>query len=562
MEPGLRAQLRALDETMQSICSVTGSPGLSLGVAQAASVIHTAHYGYRDVEKGLRPDSDTLYGVASLTKSFVASAMGVLVDESKVLWTTPVKSILPGLDTQDPLVTEQLSVADLFIHNSGLAFSNHWWYGADGELLLQKNQTLSAFNALKQKAKFRTEYSYSNWPYCVAGEIIEKLSGESFGTFLQRRVLQPLGLTRTSATHDNSDPNLARPYAALDDGAPFPLPFPKTGDGNIMAPAQAVRSSVNDMLSYGSALLAAQKAELAGQQPTPQNPLRGAAKQLSGHISKNPPSPLRENSYGFGMDRIQLPQSLAGIGCNSMLVREMPQLVPGPESPPGGLLLVHTGSLAGYTSMLGLLPEYNDTVIFAVTNAVGLGDAPSWALQLLVETITQSDSKTDYVALASEAARNHRRREVENAKALEEARTPGTQPRSSLDAYIGDYIGLGGLFKLQIRRRDIGSDTDTPGMPSSDREELEVLFQGLESQAWPLTHYEHDTFSWLQPFNEQARRARFNLAGPNMFKLKFMAGKGHRDGSIGEIDRVCWLQEPGLSEEEQCLFRKTSMMER
>ena len=59
-------------------------------------------------------------------------------------------------------MTEQLSVADLFIHNSGLAFSNNCWYGADGELLLQKDQTMPAFNALKQRAKFRTKYSYSN----------------------------------------------------------------------------------------------------------------------------------------------------------------------------------------------------------------------------------------------------------------------------------------------------------------------------------------------------------------------------------------------------------------
>jgi len=84
-----------------------------------------------------------------------------------------------------------------------------------------------------------------------------------------------------------------------------------------------------------------------------------------------------------------------------------------------------------------------------------------------------------------------------------------------------------------------------------------MLFQGLESQAWPLTHYEHDTFSWLQPFNEQARRARFNLAGLDTFKLKFMAGKGNGDGPKGEIDRVCWAQESGLAEEDQFLFRKS-----
>ena len=320
-----------------------------------------------------------------------------------------------------------------------------------------------------------------------------------------------------------------------------------------MGPAQAVRSSVNDMLAYGSALLAVQEAELVGQKPPPENPLQGAAKQLSDHISKNsgpPSSLLQENAYGFGMDRIQLPQSLAGIGCNGMFVKEMPQLVPGPGSPHGGLSLVHTSSLAGYTSMLGLLPEYDNAVVFAIANAIGLDDPSGWTLQLIVETIINSKNKADYVALASEAATNHARREIENAKDLNDVRRPDTKPRPSLDAYVGDYVGLGGMFKLGIRQQN------TTSLGGG----LEVRFQGLESQAWPLTHYEHDTFTWLQPFNGQARRARFNLAGPGRVQTQVHGGRERRRRTVGEIDRVCWIHEPGLGEKEQYFLRQTKGM--
>ncbi|KAK3933595.1 beta-lactamase/transpeptidase-like protein [Diplogelasinospora grovesii] len=557
MKPDLTGRLQALDPIIKAICSATGAPGLSLGVARGGSIFHTAHYGYRDVEKALPPDSDTAYGVASLTKSFVASAMGIVVDEGRLSWTTPVKNILPELNSQDPLVTEQLTITDLFIHNTGLASSNHWWYGADGELLLRKDQTLAAFKALKQKGKFRAQYSYSNWPYCVAGEVIEKVSGQSFGTFLQQRILGPLHLSRTSAAHDNnSDQNLAKPYAVLDNGEAFLLPFPKTGDGQIMAPAQAVRSSVNDMLKYGSALLEAQKAELAAGQTLPEsNPLRGAATQLSAHITKTAQSPefLLERTYGFGMERFQLPQAVDGVGCNSMFVKQMPKLVPGPNSK-GGLLLVHTGSIAGYSSMLALLPEH-DIVAFAVANSVGLGDPSGWVVQALVETISESENTTDFVSLAKEAAANHARREVDNMKVLEDHRTPDTQPRP-LDEYVGTYVGLAGLFGILIRRR----------RRSAGEEGLEVLFQGLESQAWPLTHYHFDTFTWIQPFNEQARRARFNLVGPDLFKIRFMAGEEEEEGNgkTGEtvIDRVCWMQEPGLLEKDQCFLREKKELRR
>lgn len=487
--------------------------------------------------KRLPPNSDTLYGVASITKPFVASALGILVDESRLTWTTRVGSILPELNSKDPLLTEQLTVADLLMHNTGLASSNNWWYGADGELLLRKDQTLAAFNALQQTGRFRAQYSYSNWHYCVLGEIIEKVSGESFGTFLKHRVFEPLKLNRTSTAHDNSEENLAKPYAVLDNKEPYLLPFPKTQDGQIMGPAQAVRSSVNDMLAYGSALLEAQAAELQGKKTPASNPLRGVANQLSGKISKSFESPtLLERSYGFGIDRFQLPQPLDGVGCNGMFVKKMPTLVPGPNSA-GGLLLLHHGSVAGYTTMLGLLPEY-DTVIFTASNSVGLGDPAGWVLQLLVETIIRSDSKIDFAVLAEEAATNHARREVDNMRSLEERRTPDTKPRP-LDNYVGSYVGFEGLFHILIRRR-------------RGEEGLEVLFQGLESQAWSLTYYHCDTFVWIQPFNEQARRARFNLAGPDLFKLCFMAGVG---GDASDIDRVCWMQEPGLPEKDQCFMR-------
>jgi hypothetical protein len=101
----------------------------------------------------------------------------------------------------------------------------------------------------------------------------------------------------------------------------------------------------------------------------------------------------------------------------------IPQLVPGPRNAGGALLLVRTGSLAGYTRIMGMLPECNGAFIFATTNAIGLSYASGWALQLLVETMFQNESRTDYAALAKEAAMNHTRREIDNANALDNVRT-------------------------------------------------------------------------------------------------------------------------------------------
>lgn len=148
------------------------------------------------MEARAEPDSDTLYGVASISKMFTASAVGILVDEGKLDWMTPIVSIVPELNTVDKFVTEQLTILDL-LHRTGLETSNNWWFGSDGVLMLNKSQTVSSFNALKQISPFRSAYMYSNWHYALIGEIIERLTGITYGDFVQSRIFGPPKMERT-----------------------------------------------------------------------------------------------------------------------------------------------------------------------------------------------------------------------------------------------------------------------------------------------------------------------------------------------------------------------------
>ena len=60
-------------------------------------IIYTHNHGYRNVEAGIPPDEETIYHIASLSKSFTAAAMGILVEEGRMKWDTPVRQILPDL---------------------------------------------------------------------------------------------------------------------------------------------------------------------------------------------------------------------------------------------------------------------------------------------------------------------------------------------------------------------------------------------------------------------------------------------------------------------------------
>lgn len=153
---------------------------------------------------------------------------------------------------------------------------------------------------------------------------------------------------------------------------------------------------------------------------------------------------------------------------------------------------------------------------------------------MLIEDIieTDSESRSDWVDLAKQAAEKHASREADNLRYLEEKQIPGTQPRS-LHEYEGEYVGLGGLFTLLAR---IQASTQ-----EKEKYFLEILFQGRESQAFPLKHYHYNSFTWLESFNDQACKARFNLGGPDVYVFTFMSDDGQ--GLDGPIDRVHFVRD-------------------
>lgn len=515
MSSALVRQLQGLGPTIEEICAVAGTPGLSLGVAYKGEIIHTANFGFQDIETSIPPDSDTLYGIASITKIFTASAIINLVEQGKLEWTTPIASILPSLDMTDPYMTKHLTVMDLLTHRIGLENSNNWWYGAGGVLLLAKDQTISRFNKLRSVTPFRTTFEYTNWGYALAGEVIEKLSGQTYGDYIHAQFVEPLGLARTTTKHQyTNQENFAKPYAALDDGSLYKLPPPPVQDGTIMVSAQGIQSSVNDLLKFAIGLMGARHGG--------DSPFKNAAKQFQPHIPRG--APFLDKSYGLGLMRTQLPNTIGG-GCNAQFGK-LPTIVPGSNA---RLVTLHGGSQAGYTSFLTMLPEI-DTTLVVLTNSIGLADPSGWVNELIIETLVESPNKVDFVKLAKDAAQKHVESYGIMEGKLEQEREANTTHKA-LEAYTGSYINEAGDFIVDVRKKN--------------EDVLEVLFQGLESQAWDMRHYHHDTFLWLTSRDEQAKRARFTYSGPKIYKIIFNASEGDT------IDGLCWAHDPKVPVTEQ-----------
>src|SRR4030042_1379824 len=109
-----------LDTTVARVMAAFEVPGIGLAIVKDGRVVVANGYGVRKLDERASVDSQTLFGIASNTKVFTAAALGLLVEEGKIAWDSPVIDYLPWFQMWDPYVTRELSARDLLVHRSGL----------------------------------------------------------------------------------------------------------------------------------------------------------------------------------------------------------------------------------------------------------------------------------------------------------------------------------------------------------------------------------------------------------------------------------------------------------
>ena len=525
-------RLQGLSPVIAEICRISGTPGASIGVLHEDKFIYTHNYGYRDVEAKLPPDDDTIYHIASLSKSFTAASIGILVEEGKMSWDTPIRDILPDFKHVNKTINDEATVLDFICHRTGLAPKNMLWLHEFGRVELCRNETLNMASYLETVFEFRTRWLYSNWGYAIADQIIQHLSGQSWGTFLSEKLLMPLGLNRTISEHSPKIRNVAQAYMALSDGTPFHLPRPSVEDGVIMEGAVGVQSSVKDLIKYSQKLMEAASDQLPRNvTSTADSPFKQLPTLLQGHINLSPTPSELERSYALGWIRTVLPGPLGTVGLNPLYVDAMPLVGKGLKEQK--LIFHHQGSLIDFLSSIHLIPS-SRTAIVVMTNSMSNNDAADWLGQLVLEAVLDNSDQNDYVKLAKDSVENSNSLWPQMAEELENSRIPNT-PVRELSEYAGSYYNVIKDWYMEVW---------------VERNELYMCHQGDRSQSYRLRHYNYDTFSWLLTRDETVRRGLFPMTTAKYYLLAFGQGED------GPVDCVVWMHDPSVPEGEN--FKRLS----
>jgi len=428
-------------------------PGLAIAVVKEGKVVLVRAYGNRQLGRDAPVTAETMFPIASCTKSFTACCIAMLVDEGKLSWDDPVRKHLPDFKVADPYVTEHVTIRDLLCHRTGLVRGD--LLGMSGGFTHE--EMLRQVQFLPQAQPFRTKVTYNNLMYAVLGEIIEKKSGLSWQEFVARRILEPLELKSTTTDRRSIAAERLATRHRIYDGELAPL---RTPNSDKMTPAGAIHSTASDMARWLSFHLV--EGEHNGKQLVSENAMREMhALQQSIPVKRKADATVYDaRLVGTGLGWfVRDYRGRTSIQHGGAWGAEMAIV---PEEKLGVVVL----SNRDWNGLVGML-------IYDVIDAYIDGPQETWS----------PGKKWDHWLRIGGPESTDRDLKEQRAK-LEKVRKAGTQPSLPLAAYAGIYRSkLYSNLKLTVRA-----------------DHLHVKFGDYTAK---LDHWEHDTFyghAVIEPF--------------------------------------------------------------
>ena len=340
----LRGLMPEIDRRFREFAERSHAPGIAYGVVFDGALLHAGAWGVRDAASRAPVDRNTVFRIASMSKSFAAAAILKLRDEGRLSLEDPVERYVPELaglkyPTAD---SPKITIRHLLSHAEGFPEDNPW---GDRQLAVTDEQ-MSAM--LRRGIPFSNppglEYEYSNYGFAILGRIVARVSGRRYADYLKEHFFTPLGMSSTTLEAANVPADrLARGYRwederwkdepALPDGAFGPMGGILTSPGDLatwvalMTGAWPPRDEPETGPLRRGSLREMQ--QIARTRPATARPLPGGAPALNA------------GGYGFG------------LGIQQTCEFEY--------------IVSHTGGLPGYGSVMRWLPDYG-LGVFAMSN--------------------------------------------------------------------------------------------------------------------------------------------------------------------------------------------------
>ena len=397
------AQRATIDSTLDRLFGLGLAPGMGIAVVRDTQVVYLKGLGYADVEARRPFTPQTVFYVASTTKSFTGLAAAMLDLQGRFRLDAPLSRYLPEARLKPPRSADSITIRQLLSHRHGVAggaVEMRLAYTGEYQGNAQLVSLLAEHNALPDQS-----YRYSNLGYNIATLAMERVTGESWKETLQRLIFTPLGMTSTSAYVSRFPAErLAMPYGST------PTGYTRIRYGKTDANMQSAGGLVTTLEDYARWLeVHLNDGRLDGKQVFPAAAIRETHRPQA-----------RYDRPGGGVPMVGY-----GLGWNIGIVN-------GQDT-----LFLHGGGFPGFSTSMSFLPAHRVGIVVMANNGDLGGALTGLAAQAVYGIVTGAPpiSADSLTVLRGIVARE--RENIRTDRARRAAR-PQTMPLP-FAAYAGRY---------------------------------------------------------------------------------------------------------------------------
>ena len=403
---------KVIDQLALQVLEKFFVPGVAVGIIKDGHILHAKGYGVSNIENNIKVDSQTLFSIASTGKSFTSAALALLVDAGKIQWQSKVIDYLPDFKLYDSWVTNEFTIKDLLIHNSGLGIGagDLMFYPKSKNPKFSRSDIINNLRYLKPETSFRAQFAYDNLLYVVAGEVIAAVSGISYEKFIEKKLFKPLKMKNAIANiaHHDDLKNIASPHIYDLNSIQLVQPDVEPGVEVVTSAAGGLLCSIESILNWHSMLL--NKGKL------PNGDVLISEKQIKEIFTPQTIKPLENHykeafnthfmSYGLGWTLLDINSYKAAM---------------------------HTGALHGMVTINLLIPDLN-LGIAVYTNQQS--DASRLSLMYTVVEAFTSTNKSDWLSELYQREQDELKKDEVSTPVITEA---NYTPESGIDQYQGTF---------------------------------------------------------------------------------------------------------------------------
>ena len=235
-------------------------PGLAIGIMNKGEVIYTDAMGVKSMDTGAPLTTKSVFHMASVSKPFVATAIVQLVEQGKIDLDEKLTTYLPYFKLADQRYKD-ITIRQMLNHSSGIPDVDDYEWDKPQYDEGAAERFVRSLETWGLDFEPGSEYSYSNTAFDIMADVIAKVSGESFEDYMQKNILEPVGMVNSTFFKPEVDETLATtPHVLGDDlkrGVSSIYPYNRR-----QAPSSTLHSNVEDMLLWAQVNL--NKGEING----------------------------------------------------------------------------------------------------------------------------------------------------------------------------------------------------------------------------------------------------------------------------------------------------------